>query len=418
MVPRYFWNRYLRTRLVALSHEIGAEAILFDGVAPYRGLLSTRQHLPEVAFLWMRRGMWIEGKGEAFLRKSAWFDAIIEPGDLGASADQGPTVGRSDAVSIPPVSMLEVVPRLSRREAAAALGLDPDRPTMLVTLGTGRLGDASAPGRVALETLLTESHWQVAVTTAAIAMSGIPIPDPSRVVEIRGVYPLVRYLEAFDAVVSASGYNAVHEFVSAGLPTLLVPNRATRTDDQIARARGVADRGLARMAAEDDLVGVVAGVRSLLDQSVRNDLTAAIAEVPAIERMGGAGAGWGEVATAAAGHSPTRADRVLARWSAVDDAVRSRAMSAIGQNGTDLVRKLVRRPSPGGIGEPRAVSLSGGPGADSAAHLLFSEEIGIDDVRSGRPIEHLLVGASERYRQERMAIIRRNYRLVDDAGVG
>jgi UDP-N-acetylglucosamine--N-acetylmuramyl-(pentapeptide) pyrophosphoryl-undecaprenol N-acetylglucosamine transferase len=150
MVPRYYWNRYLRTRLVALSREIGAEAILFDGVAPYRGLLSTRQHLPDTAFLWMRRGMWIEGKGEAFLRKSAWFDTVLEPGDLGAAEDRGPTVGRSDAVRIPPVSMLEVIPRLSRRESAEVLGLDPDRPTILVTLGTGRLGDASAPGRVVL----------------------------------------------------------------------------------------------------------------------------------------------------------------------------------------------------------------------------------------------------------------------------
>jgi hypothetical protein len=414
-MPRWFWNRYLRTRLVALCREIEADAVLFDGVAPYRGLIAARRHLPDTAFLWMRRGMWLEGSGDAFLRTSPRFDAVLEPGDLGSAADRGPTSTRTDAVRIPPVSMLEVVPRLPRTEAAAALGLDPDLPTVLVTLGSGRLGDAASPGRVVLETLLAETSWQVAVTTSGIATSGIPIPDPTRVVEVRGVYPLVRYLSAFEAVVSAAGYNAVHEFVSGGLPTLLVANRATRTDDQVARARGVAAAGLALDAAEDDPAGLQAAVRGLLTDDVRADLVAAIGAVDRSNLMGGAAAAWSHLVDTVDTRQVGPADRVRAWWGAVDDGARATAMTALGPAGTAAVRQVLRRPAPAGIRDPLEVVIATDePSSESSPHsLLMSDTIGIDDLRSGRIVEHVLPGTSESYRRERLAIISRNYRVVE-----
>jgi hypothetical protein len=413
-MPRWFWNRYLRTRLVALCREIGADAVLFDGVAPYRGLISARRHLPDTAFLWMRRGMWLEGTGDAFLRTSPWFDTVLEPGDLGSAADRGPTSQLTDAIRIPPVSMLEVVPRLSRHEAATALGLDPDRPTILVTLGSGRLGDAAAPGRVVLETLLAETTWQVAVTTSGIATSGIPIPDPTRVVEVRGVYPLVRYLTAFDAVVSAAGYNAVHEFVSGGIPTLLVANRATRTDDQVARARGVAAAGLALDAAENDPAGLQAAVRGLLTDGVRADLVAAIGALDRSNVMGGAAAAWSQLVGTVDTRQVGPADRARAWWGALDDAARAAAMMALGPTGTAAVRRALRRPAPAGISDPLEVVISADEGSaeSSPRPLLLSDSIGIDELRSGRIVEHVLPGTSESYRRERLAIIARNYRVV------
>ncbi len=54
------------------------------------------------------------------------------------------------------------------------------------------------------------------------------------------VYPLSRYLRAFDAAVVAAGYNSYHEMVMAGVPAAYVPNLATTTDDQLARAEHAA----------------------------------------------------------------------------------------------------------------------------------------------------------------------------------
>lgn len=45
------------------------------------------------------------------------------------------------------------------------------------------------------------------------------------------------------AVVSAAGYNSVHEAVLAEVPTLWVPNLNTQTDDQAARAGFLAAQG-------------------------------------------------------------------------------------------------------------------------------------------------------------------------------
>ncbi len=59
---------------------------------------------------------------------------------------------------------------------------------------------------------------------------------PDGVVELDSTYPMSRYLRAFDATVSAAGYNAYHELIRFGVPSLFVPMRR-QTDDQEARAR-------------------------------------------------------------------------------------------------------------------------------------------------------------------------------------
>jgi predicted glycosyltransferase len=54
------------------------------------------------------------------------------------------------------------------------------------------------------------------------------------------IYPLVRYLRAFDVNVSAAGYNTCCEVLQAGVPTLFVPNTLV-ADDQARRAALVAE---------------------------------------------------------------------------------------------------------------------------------------------------------------------------------
>ena len=67
---------------------------------------------------------------------------------------------------------------------------------------------------------------------APISVRDLPLPDD---VPTISVYPLVRYLRAFDVIASAAGYNAGLEIIQAGLPSLLVPNTMV-ADDQARRA--------------------------------------------------------------------------------------------------------------------------------------------------------------------------------------
>ncbi|MBA2337583.1 MAG: UDP-N-acetylglucosamine--LPS N-acetylglucosamine transferase [Acidimicrobiia bacterium] len=414
-MPDHLWHRYLRRRLVALAEEIDAQVVAFDGVAPYPGLIASRRHLSAVPMVWIRRGMWRPGVNDHQLAKSALFDLIIEPGDLAAAGDCGPTAGRGDAQRVPPITQVDVIDRPGRPVAAAELGIDPDRPTALVTLGTGLTGDVVGPGGVAVAALLEDRRWQVCVTRSTIAEHAVPVIDPTRVIELRDVYPLARYLGVFDAVVSSAGYNAVHEFLPAGLPTLLIANTATRTDDQVARAQWLADAGLALSALPDDLAAIAGSARMLSDDAVRGDLAASCAALPAARRTGGAAAAARLVmAQPAIGARPVTMSQRLG-W--LGSAAREEVKRLIGPGATELARTVLGRPPSGGIRHRLSVALTGS-GSDAAAapevrRLVFGESIPAEQIAAGPVIEHLLAGSSAIYRAARLDIIHDAYRVVD-----
>lgn len=411
------WHSYLCDRIVAIARETEAEVLLFDGVAPYPGLLKARPRLREVHFTWMRRGLWRPGMNTDQLNKGAVFDSIIEPGDLARAADRGATAHRGDAVKVAPVTMLEVVEPLPRREAAAALGLDPDRLTILVTLGSGRLGDITEPGTVVLQTLLEDRRWQVCLAKASIAIQGVPVIDPERIVELRGVYPLVRYLSAFDAVVSAAGYNAVHEFVPAGLPTLFVPNPVTFTDDQETRAAWLAEHHLALSARAEEPELLAALTRSLSDPAVRQDLTQACAALPAGQRQGGAAQTAQLLRQQARDFNPAPGSALREGLRQVDMTIRAGAKQVLGPNATNRIRRLLGRPTYGILDTRTPVEIVDSPhaGSSRATPLYFGSDVTPDMIHSGPPVEHLLAGASPRYRQERQKIVE-TYYLVRRGG--
>ena len=84
-----------------------------------------------------------------------------------------------------------------------------------------------------LERLAAEPGVQVAALESSISRE---LTLPEGVVRIRDTYPMARYLRAFDLTVAAAGYNAFHELLHLGVPTLFVP-MPRELDDQGARAR-------------------------------------------------------------------------------------------------------------------------------------------------------------------------------------
>lgn len=405
-IDRQYWESYLRDRLVIIARETRASVVVFDGVAPYLGLGRAREALADTRFVWLRRGMWRDGTG-AMLRRSIFFDLILEPGDLGGDADKGPTSERDDAVRIAPISLLEVVEPLTRKEARAALGLPPDGTVGLITLGTGRLGDVSGPGAVAAERILESGSAHLAVTKWATADREVPIT--SRVTELKGVFPLVRYLAAFDFAVSSAGYNAVHELVPAGLATLFVGNTSTRTDDQEARSRRLEELGLALHARDDDPAQVAAKVERLLDPSVRAELAATATSTRT--RLVGAQ----QVAERVTGLIPPPdpdALRQIERIGRFHD-FREAVKRLLGERGTNLVRRLLgRTPRPvGHRTKVRLVERPTPPTGDGVMPLAFTDVITPDELMLGTPVEHVLYGSRPLYRRRRRELIDKYYRV-------
>lgn len=239
-MPPGRWRGMFVDRVSETVRRVRPDVVVFDGTWPYQGVDEIREKNPDARWVWSRRGMWRAGLNSEQITKAAWFDRVLEPGDLAAEYDAGATVGEP-AHRVGPVTLLDVADLESREEARAALGLPQDGPLALVSLGAGNINDTSGDLGAAAAALAALGVG-VCVTVPEIAASGGPAGGDVHLVRD---YPLSRRYRAFDLVISASGYNSFHELLRLGVPSLFVPNTATSLDDQAGRARYAADHGWA-----------------------------------------------------------------------------------------------------------------------------------------------------------------------------
>ncbi len=278
-MSREKWDAYLRDRLMALADETGARVMSFDGVVPYPGVIAAKVSHPKLALVWVRRGLW-QKKPQRFVLglQSQMMDYIVEPGDFARAYDFGPTAERKDARLTSSVSLFQKDTALPRDEARKVLGLDLDRPAVLVQLGTGD-SDVNEKMTAALSGLLGWKDLQVILTKQPLDKDGKSLAPEGLDIRVVRHFPLARVLHAFDAGVCATGYNGVHELLPAQVPTVFVSN-IRGTDDQEARAQWCHDMGFALRANQADLGDITATVKKLQDADVRARLSKKCEELP------------------------------------------------------------------------------------------------------------------------------------------
>lgn len=256
------WSRRLGPRLRAAIAEAKPRALVFDGILPYDPLVAEMRAVPLA--IWCRRGLWRRGASAGPLAQSDRFDAVLEPGDFAADRDRGPTAARRGGVRVvPPIVFCDDEELLPRADAERELGLAPGQTSVLVQLGQG----PEVAGAVArcLRALAGRAGVQVAAVSSVIEALG-DVPDG--VVHLRSTFPMSRYYAAFDGAVSAAGYNAFHELVRFGVPSLFVPMER-ETDDQEARARHAEAAGVGLAAAGPGDPGLEGQLEALLDAKRR-----------------------------------------------------------------------------------------------------------------------------------------------------
>jgi hypothetical protein len=257
------WTRRVRARLESLVAEAAPAVVVFDGTHPYERLLPALRSAG-ASLVWCRRAMWRPESDTAPLWRSHLFDAVLEPGELAAEADAGPTASRrTEARVVDPIVLLDRDELLPRVDAERELGLAPGRVNAIVQLGQGPgVGVAS---QRCLRHLAGRGDVQVAALPSTLAALD---QVPAGIIRLRATYPISRYLGAFDLAVAAAGYNAYHELVHLGVPSLFVPMRR-QTDDQAARARYAEERGLAKACAGPDDPALETQLDELLDPAAR-----------------------------------------------------------------------------------------------------------------------------------------------------
>lgn len=261
------WNSLLSQRLEHLLSIYRPSSLVFDGTHPYLGLCRVLDRHDEVTAIWQRRGMWQEGKGSEALARAHHFDIVVEPGDYAADADHGPTTKQREGVRR--VAPIRFGPQpMPRENARDELGLDPEQLVGLVQLGAGQINEVDSMVSSVCDAILSSGRAGVVLATSVISK---PIEPRDERVHVLRTFPVTAYMDAFDFGFFAAGYNSFHEALSLGLPSVFVPNRQTKLDDQAARSRYAAEHGLALEWDGESPTMLRDCVARLVDERVRTE---------------------------------------------------------------------------------------------------------------------------------------------------
>lgn len=277
------WNKYLRQEINELIAFYRAGAVVFDSNCPYKGLIDAIGDNPETWFVWCRRGMWRPGSGAAFIEREPHFDAVLEPGDLAGAFDPGLTAqNRERTRMVHPIRLLDGEELLTRDVARQELGLDPERPALLLQLGARNNYDYSILRSLALDHLQGKADLQTVEAEWLISERRVDAPPDALRIQR---FPLARWFRAFDMSISAVGYNSFHELIFAGIPTIFVPNENQGQDHQLTRARYAQRHGLGFCLRTRDVYHLAPTLDRLLDPA---DQEAIAARCTALDATNGA----------------------------------------------------------------------------------------------------------------------------------
>ena len=227
------WDQQLALRLGLLFERVRPEVVVFDGTWPYRGLLHAAAAYGVPRLVWSNLTLYKKDMHVVPVSEKN-FDLVIRLGELGAqyAIERAAMPGRT--VIIPPVTVLKDEELLERNAARDALGLARDSRYALFSLGPGNLKVIDDIGLGLIEEVRRRGYTVVWLRTP---ISAADLELPEGVVGM-ALYPVVRFMRAFDVFVGAAGYNTCCEILQSGLPSLFVPNMQV-ADDQTRRAEMV-----------------------------------------------------------------------------------------------------------------------------------------------------------------------------------
>lgn len=263
------WNRVFQDHFRMLLGERRPRVVVFDGTWVYTGLTDVCRALG-IPLVWMQRGMWRKEVDQSSTQRhdvARVADHLIIPGDYSGAetVDAGPGINEH---YIGPIVRTVPEDLLTREAACAALGLDPSVRYALLNLGGGSISDSDSLANAAF-TLIQEIAPDLTVVQVVSPLAATKRDELPRLVQVTA-YPVMSYARAFEFMVAAAGYNSAQEAASLGIPAILIPNKDTKTDDQVRRAQQLAEKGLVLMA--DGQTELEDALRKIANPATRNSL--------------------------------------------------------------------------------------------------------------------------------------------------
>ncbi|WP_161567479.1 glycosyltransferase [Glutamicibacter sp. HZAU] len=258
--PARIWNNNFYQFFNQLTRLNKFDAVVFDGTWIYRGLRDVLDKCPELRLIWLRRGLWKQtARIDQLPAMEGYCSKILTPWDVGESLDQG---ALSKVRTQTPVRgiVLSDGELLPRDVALEKLDLDSSKHYALIQLGAGNINDISDTRKKVSEAIRNLSNGSVIpiLASSPLSQQSQCEYDPRTIRK----YPISPYLRAFDFVVSAAGYNSIHELIRWNIRSLVIPNLDANTDDQQARAYALQDEMNHFTAITDS--DILTGISSLL----------------------------------------------------------------------------------------------------------------------------------------------------------
>lgn len=260
------WNDWLERELGLLISLYDAKGIVFDGVWCFDGLFRAAAHKFDFTMVWVRIPMWKRAVWDESTDRAKYFDLTIDVGELAQARNRGARIPYPERhCTVPPVVLYEEDEILSRSQARKELGLPYDEMAVMLQLGSGNNWSLNPVISRVCSVLRDHGISQIVNAEWLIA------DNPQRFSGVRRlcIFPISRYAAAFDFALSAAGYNAYHEQIAYGVPTVFFPNENLVTDDQLGRAVFAEDNGLGYCVRENELDKFEDVLHQLLDSGVR-----------------------------------------------------------------------------------------------------------------------------------------------------
>ncbi len=178
-------------------------------------------------------------------------------------------------------------------------------------------------------------------------------------------------------------------------------------DDQVRRARFLADQGLALGVPDESDEAIQGAVRQLSEESVREGIRESLATVAEGEKLGGAHQ-TAEALTSLAAEFEPGPTSLTQRALRVRDEAKEGLKRRLGPSGTNRVRRLLGRPPIESAGRLRVV-LNSEPPSPDIRRLTITSDPSIDDLLSDDVVEHVRSEASDSYLSARRLLIDRFY---------
>jgi UDP:flavonoid glycosyltransferase YjiC (YdhE family) len=239
------WSTLLQQQIQLIADTHHPAVFVYDGVFPYRGVLDAIQECRFVHAAMVLRLRHKHNRLPEMAEKLSVFNEVIFPGEAGVSGGveelAPPELAALSCRMVDPIVYLDREELLPREQVRAMWNVPPNKKLVYVQLGAGNINDIQALSEQILAVLSELEDIVVLLAESPIAERAHNGRDN---VHVLRHYPNSLYCKGFDLAITAVGYNTFHEQMHFGVPSVLIPNQETKTDDQTGRAM-TAHRALA-----------------------------------------------------------------------------------------------------------------------------------------------------------------------------